>query len=212
MKIMSTSFKRSHARTASLSAPDPAADHRKPTPLPETPRHSWACLGQSLVGSLFLSSGSWCTQGSVCALHESVSPVLCKFWWFCGGVNDDLLQDGLCHTQLCCTQSPHPCGRPLLTWTSAGDTQTQFWLSHCGLGMRFVPFPGLSSSGYQVAGEHTEPGRPCILIISPVLDTQFPGCTARALSQMHHVSSGELTSGCNPPGGCQPSGISGIHG
>ena len=126
MKIMATSFKRSHACTASLSAPDPAADNRKPTPLPETPRHSWAYRGQLLVGSLLLSPGSWCTQGSVCALQESVSSVLCKFWWFCGGVNGNLLQDGLCHTQVCCTQSPHPCGRPQLTRTSAGDTQTQF--------------------------------------------------------------------------------------
>ena len=39
MKIMATSFKRSHACTASLSAPDPEAGHRQPTPLPETPRH-----------------------------------------------------------------------------------------------------------------------------------------------------------------------------
>ena len=36
--------------------------------------HSWASLGQSLVGSLLFSPGSWCTQGSVCFLQESVSP------------------------------------------------------------------------------------------------------------------------------------------
>ena len=33
-----------------------------PTPLPETPGHSQASLGQSLVGSLLLSPGSWCTR------------------------------------------------------------------------------------------------------------------------------------------------------
>ena len=33
-----------------------------------------------------------CTQGSVCALQESVSPVLCKFWRLYSGVNGDLLQ------------------------------------------------------------------------------------------------------------------------
>ena len=143
--------------------------------LPETHRHSWPCLSPSLVGLLLLSPGSWCTQGSVCALQESVSPVLCNFWWFCGGVNGDLLQDGLCHIQVCCTQNPHPCGRPLLTRTSAGeDTQTQFWLSHCGLGMRFVPFPGLSSSGDQVLGKCTVPGGPCVLIISLVPATPLP--------------------------------------
>ena len=30
-------------------------------------------------------------------------------------------------------QSPCPCGRPLLTCSSAADTQTQFWLSLCGV-------------------------------------------------------------------------------
>ena len=78
-KIMATSFKRSHACIAALSASDPEAGHHQPTPPPETPGHSWACLGQSLVGSLLLSPGSWCTQGFVCALQESVSPVLFKF-------------------------------------------------------------------------------------------------------------------------------------
>ena len=70
---MATSFKRSHAHTATLSAPNPAAGHHQPTPLPDTPRHSWASLGQSLVGSLLLSPESWCAQGFVCALQESVS-------------------------------------------------------------------------------------------------------------------------------------------
>ena len=53
---------------------------------------TWASLGQSLVGSLLLSPGSWCTQGFVCALQKSVSPVLCKFRRLYGGVNGDLLQ------------------------------------------------------------------------------------------------------------------------
>ena len=79
MKIMVTSFKRSHANSAALSATSPAAGHCWPTPPPETPGHSQASLGQSLVGSLLLSPGSWYTQCSVCALQESVSPVLCKF-------------------------------------------------------------------------------------------------------------------------------------
>ena len=118
MKIMVTSFNRSPARTAALSAPDPAGSHCGHTPLPETPGHSRANLGQSLVESLLLSPGSWCTQSSVCALQESVSPFLCKFWWLYGGVNGNLLQEGLCHTQVCYTQSPCPCGRLLLTCTS----------------------------------------------------------------------------------------------
>ena len=73
MKIMATSFKRPHACTATLRAPNPAAGHHRPTSPLETPGHSKASLGQSLVGSLLLSPGSWCTQGSVCALQESIS-------------------------------------------------------------------------------------------------------------------------------------------
>ena len=121
---MVTSFKRSQACSATLSAADPAAGHRRPTTKPETPGHSQANLGQSLVKSLLLSPESWCTQGFVCALQEFVSPVLCKYWWFYGGINGDFLQEGLCHIQVCCTQRPHPCGRTLLTHTSAGDIQT----------------------------------------------------------------------------------------
>ena len=98
------------------------------------------------------------------------------------GLVGDLLQEGLLpfpspadHTQVCCTQSPCPCGRPLLTHTSAGDTQTQFWLSLCGVGVHFVPFPGLISSGDQVLGECTVSGGPCILITSPSWPLGVPG-------------------------------------
>ena len=73
MKITETSFKRSHAGTATLIAPNPAAGHHWPTLLLETPGHSRGSLGQSLVGSLLPSPGSWCTHGSVCALQESIS-------------------------------------------------------------------------------------------------------------------------------------------
>ena len=105
MKKMTTSFKMSQAPTAALSAPDPAGGHCQPAPSLETPGHSWANLHQSLVGSLLLSLGSWCTQGFVCVPQESVSPVQYKFFQFCGGVNGDLLQEDLCHTQVYFTQS-----------------------------------------------------------------------------------------------------------
>ena len=53
MKIMATSFKRSHAYTATLSAPDPAASHHQPMPLLKTSGNSQASLGQSLVTAPF---------------------------------------------------------------------------------------------------------------------------------------------------------------
>ena len=54
----------------------------RPLPTHASARDSWALTGKSglvFLGSLLLSPGSWCTQGFVCALQESVSPVLWKF-------------------------------------------------------------------------------------------------------------------------------------
>ena len=74
------SFKMTYANTVVFSAPDPTAGHCQPTPLPETPGHSQANLAHSILESLLLSPGSWGTQGFVCTLQESVSPVLWKFY------------------------------------------------------------------------------------------------------------------------------------
>ena len=59
-------------------------------------------------GSLLLSPESWWAHSFVCSLQESVSPVLCKFWQLYDGVNGDLLQEVLCLTHVCWTQSPVP--------------------------------------------------------------------------------------------------------
>ena len=95
----------------------------------DTPRQVWVSL---LWGHCSFLLGPGAQMFCFCS-PRVYFPVLCKFWLLYGGVNGDLLQEGLCHTQVCCTQSPCPCGRPLLTHTSAGDTQTQFWLSLCGV-------------------------------------------------------------------------------
>ena len=56
MKIMATSFKRACAGIVALSVP--SLQQATATHLLETPGHS--SLGQSLVGSLLPSPGSWC--------------------------------------------------------------------------------------------------------------------------------------------------------
>ena len=107
MKIMVTSFERANAGTASLSAPtlqQATAEPRVCRRLLDTNRQVWV----SLLWSLLLDPGSWCAQGFVCTLQESASPVLCKFWQLYGGVNGDLLQEGIYHTHVCCTQPPVP--------------------------------------------------------------------------------------------------------
>ena len=78
------------------------------------------------------------------------------------------------------------------------------------LGLCFVPFPGPSSSGDQVLGECSLPRWTGV---SHHLSR--PRCSVswvhsrRTVSGVPCVSSGELISGCDPPGGCQPSRISG---
>ena len=89
-------------------------------------RGAWTHTGKSGSVSCVTAPFSWvlvCTRFCLCP-PSVCFPVLCKFWWLYGGINGDLLQEGLCHTQVCCIQSPCSCDRPLLTHTSTGDTQT----------------------------------------------------------------------------------------
>ena len=131
MKIMVTSLKRCHAWTAALSAPNPAAGHHPPTPPPETPGHPQASPGQSLLGSLLLSPGCWCT-GFSCALPESISQ---------GCVSSGSPMVGLMAPSskrayaIAKSAAPRarPCGRPPPSGTSTGDSQTQFCLGLCGV-------------------------------------------------------------------------------
>ena len=66
MKIIATSFKMSHACTATLNACNPGAGHLRPMLSLEIPGYSWVSLDQSLVGSPLLSPGSWCTESYLC--------------------------------------------------------------------------------------------------------------------------------------------------
>ena len=123
MKIMVTSLKRSHACTSTVHAPNPAAGRHWPTPSPETPRQ----LQKVSCGVTVPFSRVLVHKIQLCP-RRVYFPVLCKFWLLYDGVNGDLLQEDLCHSH---TQSPGHCGRPLLTCTSTGGTQTQFCPSLC---------------------------------------------------------------------------------
>ena len=125
---MMTSLKRCQADNAILCAPNPSAGHCQPMPLLEIPGHSWASLGQSLVGSLLLPLGPGAHKVlSVPSQSLFLSPVyaLEALWW----VKGDLLQEGFCHAQLDCTQSPCPCGRPLLTLTPKTPKHIQWTIT-----------------------------------------------------------------------------------
>ena len=109
----------------------------RPPPIHASARDSWTLTGKSGSVSCGVTAPfSWVLVGTrfcLCPSESLFSPVLCKFWRLCGGVNGNLLQEGLCHTQVYSTQSPCPYSSPLLTRTSTVDTQTQFCLSLWGL-------------------------------------------------------------------------------
>ena len=58
---------------------------------------------------------------------------LCKFWQLYGGVNDDLLQEDLCHIQVCCARAPDPAAGHCWPWPPHSNTLRQVWFSLCGI-------------------------------------------------------------------------------
>ena len=112
MKIMVTSLKRPHACAATVRAPNPAAGHHQPTPLPETPGHSQASL---LWGhcSFLLGPGAQVSVVPSRSLLLSPMQVLAAPWWAQWRPPQRELMP--CHTQ-----SPVPAADPLPThdsWT-----------------------------------------------------------------------------------------------
>ena len=88
--------------------------------------HNWAT--ELNWTELLLSPGSQCTKLFVCPLSVYI-PVLRKL--YCG-VNGDLLQEGLCHPQVCCTQRPPPVA--VHCWPGPPQEMLkQFCLSLCGV-------------------------------------------------------------------------------
>ena len=126
MKIMWTSFKRSHSGTVNLSAPklqQATADPRLHQRLLDSHRQVWLSLlwdhcsfllGPGAHKVRFVPSKSLFPQSCVSSGGSMV------------GLMAAFSKEGLCKTQVCCTQSPCPHGRPLLTHPSPGDTQSQF--------------------------------------------------------------------------------------
>ena len=104
----------------------------RPPPTHASAGDYWTLPGRSWSVSCGVTAPfSWYTRFCLCPPRVNF-PVLCKFWQLYGGVNGNLLQESLCHTQVRCTASCH-FGSPLLTHTSTGDAQTQFCLSLCGV-------------------------------------------------------------------------------
>ena len=80
-----------------------------------------AQVGKSAVGPRTFATVQallWCNCSPVCGSSAQ--------WLYSGG-NGELLQEDTClmpHLEVCCSQSPCPHRRPLLTRASAGDAET----------------------------------------------------------------------------------------
>ena len=138
MKIMAISFKRSHLSIATLSAPNPAAGHGRPPPTHASARDSWTFTGKSGSVSCGVTTFSWVLVCTSFCFSKNLFPQSCLLWQLYGGVNGDFLQKGLCHTQVCCTQSPCPRSSPLLTHTpqetlkpSSASVSVGLWVLVC---------------------------------------------------------------------------------
>ena len=125
----------------------------RPPPTHTSTGDSWTLPGKSgLLSCGMTAPFSWFLVHTMfCLCPPSVYfPVLCKFWQLCGGINGDVLQEGLCHPQVCCTQSPCPCSSPLLTRTSTrrcSNTVLSVSVGFMGPGAHKICLSPLSVSG-----------------------------------------------------------------
>ena len=128
MQTMATSFKRPHAHTATLSAPEPAAGHYQPTPPPETPGHSQQVWVSLLWGPCFFLWVQVLTRFCLCP-PRVCSPVLCTFWRLYGGLMVTSSKRASAMPRSTAPRAPAPAAvHCRWTRTSSGDTQTQFCL------------------------------------------------------------------------------------
>ena len=152
MKIMVTSFRTSHEL---LHWVPPRCS--RPTLNHTFAGDSWTLTGKSRSVSFGITAPfCWVlVHPTFClSLQESVSPFLCKFWQLYGGVNGDLIQEDLCHTQICCTHSPCPTAGycwPISLYETLKHSSNSFFVGCLGPGVQkfCLSLPSVSG-GYEV--------------------------------------------------------------
>ena len=157
------------------------------------------CCGEG--GAMQTNITGVCGECSQCLGHTGFAPAhsVCAFLVYTAQAPDcssgELSKAGL---GLCALPRSKP-----LRFRFSGTPQR-----HRLLGLHFAPFPGLSSSDDQVLGEHSLPqvGGASYCLPCPS-HSVFWVAAGVLLSGVLCVSSGELISGCDPPGRCQPSRI-----
>ena len=100
----------------------------------ETPGHSRASLGPSLVGSLLLSPGSWCAHGFICALQESVSQSCVSSSGSMVGLMEAFSKRTYAIRRSAAPRAPAPAPAASTTdHITSGDIRLPFWLSLFGV-------------------------------------------------------------------------------
>ena len=90
----------------------------RPLPTHTSSEDSWTLLGKS--GSVSCGHCPFLLGPGVHKVLFVPSKSLFAQSCVSSGGSMGLLQEGLCHTQVYCTQSPCPCSSPMLTHTSSG--------------------------------------------------------------------------------------------
>ena len=98
----------------------------RPPPTHATTRDSWILMGKSGSVSCGVTAHfSWVLEHTwFCLCPPRVCfPVLCKFWWLCGGVNGNLLQEGFAIPKSAALRAP-------ALWQSTADPYLTGDLKH----------------------------------------------------------------------------------
>ena len=153
-----------------------------------------SCYGE--VGTLQKNITGICVECSQCLGHTDLSPLMA-----CVLSHSTLLRFQVALQGNCLRRALGCVHFPGLSHSGSGSLVLH--KSTDSSGPEFVPFPGPSSSGYQVLGECPFPrwGSASYHLPGPSHSVSWVHRES-PISGLPHVSSGELISGCDPPGRC----------
>ena len=130
--------------------------------------NSQASLDEPLVGSLLLSPGSWCAQGFICSLRESVFPVCVSSGGSMVGLKATSSKRAYATTRHASPRAPAPVAGhcwpgPLQVWLSLYVVSG----SWCTQGFVWVLWVSLADMGFVSKCDFTPPTILLVLLLCP---------------------------------------------